>query len=195
MLIGYARCSTADQNLDLQRDALKSAGCERIYEDFASGAKADRPGLVQALNQCRPGDSLVVWKLDRLGRSLKQIIHTVDDLSGRHVEFRSLTEGFDTSSNSGRLVFHIIASLSQMERELIRERTVAGLAAARQRGRIGGRRPILHGAKLEAAKKLLDDGTPVRDVAKVVGCSRATLYRHIPAKADPDAPKFVAEAQ
>ena len=139
MLIGYARVSTNDQNLDLQRDALEAAGCERLFTDTASGAKAERPGLKEALKECRKGDILVVWKLDRLGRSLPHLVETVRDLMAREVGFKSLQESIDTTTSAGKLIFHIFASLAEFERDLIRERTNAGLSAARARGRKGGR--------------------------------------------------------
>src|SRR3954452_21807404 len=138
MLIGYARVSTHEQNLDLQEDALNAAGCKKVYTDKTSGTKAERPGLEQALADARPGDSLVVWKLDRLGRSLKHLIETVTDLSHRGVGFRSLQEAIDSTSG-GKLIFHVFGALAEFERDLIRERTLAGLAAARARGRKGGR--------------------------------------------------------
>ena len=139
MLVGYARVSTTDQNLDLQKDALRAAGCERLFTDMASGAKAERPGLAQALRECRPGDTLVVWKLDRLGRSLPHLVETVRELLEREVGFKSLQESIDTTTSGGKLIFHLFASLAEFERDLIRERTNAGLAAARARGRRGGR--------------------------------------------------------
>lgn len=139
MHIGYARVSTTDQHLDLQTDALHAAGCERLYTDTVSGAKVDRPGLTAALDACRPGDTLVVWKLDRLGRSLPHLVETVRDLIARGVGFQSLQESIDTTTSGGKLVFHIFASLAEFERDLIRERTNAGLSAARARGRKGGR--------------------------------------------------------
>ena len=134
MLIGYARVSTTDQNLDLQQDALKAAGCERILTDTASGAKTERPGLNKALAECRSGDTLVVWKLDRLGRSLPHLVETVRELVARGVGFRSLQENIDTTTSGGKLIFHIFASLAEFERDIIRERTNAGLTAARARG-------------------------------------------------------------
>jgi DNA invertase Pin-like site-specific DNA recombinase len=139
MLVGYARVSTVDQRLDLQQDALRDAGCERIFTDTASGAKAARPGLTAALETCRAGDILVVWKLDRLGRSLTHLVETVHALATRGIGFRSLQEQLDTTTSGGKLIFHIFASLAEFERDLIRERTNAGLAAARARGRKGGR--------------------------------------------------------
>ena len=140
MLIGYARVSTTDQDLSLQLDALAKAGCERLFTDKASGAKVDRPGLAEALHFARAGDALVIWKLDRLGRSIRGLIELAAGLSSRNVDFRSLTDGFDTATPSGRLLFHILASVAEMERELVRERTIAGLAAARAKGGTGGGR-------------------------------------------------------
>ena len=137
MRIGYARVSTDEQSLDLQLDALKKAGCKRVFTDKASATKADRPGLAGAISQFRSGDVLVIWKLDRLGRTVKGLVDFVADLQGRGVQFRSLTDGIDTTTPAGRFFFHVMASLAQMERELLAERTRAGLAAARRRGRIG----------------------------------------------------------
>src|SRR3712207_6335019 len=139
MQIGYARISTDDQTLDLQRDALAKAGCDQLFTDTMSGATADRPGLAEALAYTRPGDTLVVWRLDRLGRSLRHLIETVTDLEQRGVGFKSLTEAIDTTSPGGKLIFHIFGALAEFERDLIRERTRAGLVAARTRGRTGGR--------------------------------------------------------
>jgi len=139
MFVGYARVSTTDQNLDLQTDALQAAGCERHFSDIVSGATVDRPGLTAALHECRPGDTLVVWKLDRLGRSLPHLVETVRDLGVRGVGFKSVQESLDTTTSGGKLIFHIFASLAEFERDLIRERTKAGLSAARARGRKGGR--------------------------------------------------------
>ena len=139
MLIGYARVSTSDQRLDLQQDALRGVGCERIFTDTASGAKAGRPGLAAALDTCREGDILVVWKLDRLGRSLSHLVEVVQVLAERNVSFRSLQEQLDTTTSGGKLIFHLFASLAEFERDVIRERTNDGLAAARARGRKGGR--------------------------------------------------------
>jgi DNA invertase Pin-like site-specific DNA recombinase len=141
MQIGYARISTGDQTLALQDDALKKAGCERLYQDIASGAKSERPGLAKALDQLRAGDTLVVWRLDRLGRSLQHLLATITDLDARGVGFKSLTENIDTTTSGGRLVFHIFGSIAEFERDLIRERTNAGLTAARARGHKGGRPP------------------------------------------------------
>jgi DNA invertase Pin-like site-specific DNA recombinase len=183
MLIGYARVSTQDQNLELQRQALLAAGCARVYEDAMSGLRADRPGLAQAMEQLREGDALVVWKLDRLGRTVKGLVELVESLQAQGVGFRSLTDAIDTSSPSGRFFFHVMASLAQMERELIAERTKAGLAAARKAGRIGGRKRSMTPAKIEAARTLLVQGTPARDVAASLGVSVPTLYRWVPAGA------------
>ncbi len=179
MLVGYARVSTDDQNLDLQVDALKQAGCERLFSDQVSGAAAVKAGLDEALAYLREGDTLVVWKLDRLGRTVKGLVELVDALKARNIQFRSLTDGIDTSTPAGRFFFHMMAALAEMERDLIRERTTAGLAAARARGRKGGRKPKLDEAKLDAARKLLTAGTPAVDVAKTLGVGRATLYRRL----------------
>ena len=183
MLIGYARVSTQDQNLELQRDALNKAGCKKIFEDKISGARADRPGLVMALEILREDDTLVVWKLDRLGRSVKQLVGLVSDLQKQGVQFKSLTDSIDTSTPSGRFFFHVMASLAEMERELTIERTRAGLETARKYGRKGGRRPKMTESKIESAKKLLASGIPPKDVAKNLGVSIPTLYRWVPASA------------
>jgi len=181
MLIGYARVSTQDQTPDLQLDALKLAGCERVFVERASGGQRDRPELLAALGYMRPGDSLVVWKLDRLARSLKQLIETVESLEARTIGFRSLTENIDTTTSGGRLVFHIFAALAEFERAMIRERTTAGLQAARARGRKGGRPPALTSKDLAAARALLSDpNITVEDVARRLNVSPATLYRHLP---------------
>lgn len=181
MLIGYARVSTADQNLALQYDALKAAGCERIFEDKISGSRAERVGLNQAMDMLRKGDTLVVWKLDRLGRSVGKLVETVEKLEKQGIDFKSLTDSIDTSTPSGRFFFHVMASLAQMERELIAERTKAGLEAARLLGRKGGRKRKMSESKLESAKKLLASGIPPKEVAKNLGISVPTLYRWIPA--------------
>ncbi len=183
MLIGYARVSTQDQNLELQRDALNKAGCKKIFEDTISGARADRPGLVMALEILREDDTLVVWKLDRLGRSVKQLVGLVSDLQKQGVQFKSLTDSIDTSTPSGRFFFHVMASLAEMERELTVERTRAGLETALKYGRKGGRKPKMTGSKIESAKKLLASGIPPKDVAKNLGVSIPTLYRWVPASA------------
>lgn len=179
MKIGYARVSTTAQNLDPQIVALESAGCERIYTDTASGAKAERAGLGQALDHLRSGDSLVVWKLDRAGRSLKNLIELVESLSDRGINFVSLTDQIDTSTSAGQFFFHVIASLAEMERQLLRERTKMGLENARRNGRIGGRPSVLDAKKLQQAYNLIRIGVSKSEVAKTLGVSRATLYRHI----------------
>lgn len=181
MNIGYARVSTDEQKSILQIDALKAAGCERIFEETASGAKADRSGLEQALDFMRPGDTLVVWKLDRLARSMRQLIDTVELLQSKGIGFRSLTEAIDTTTPGGMLVFHIFGALAEFERAIIRERTRAGLEAARARGRKGGRPPKLSTADIRIARTLLrDPDIDVAEVAKRLGVSPATLYRRLP---------------
>ena len=181
MLIGYARVSTADQNLLLQKNALQQAGCEKIFEDEMSGTKDNRPGLNKALEMLRANDTLIVWKLDRLGRSVKSLIELVSTLSAKTIHFKSLTDAIDTSTPSGRFFFHVMASLAQMERELIVERTKAGLDAAKKLGRVGGRKRSMTDSKLVSAKKLLAAGALPKDVAKDLGVSIATLYRWVPA--------------
>ena len=181
MLVGYARVSTQEQDLALQLDALKSAGCSRVFEEKASGAQRERPALQAALEYMREGDTLVVWKLDRLARSLKQLIETVEGFGARGVGLRSLTEAIDTTTAGGKLVFHIFAALAEFERGVIRERTLAGLQAARARGRTGGRPPALKAKDLAAAKALLlDPEITVVQVAKRLGVAASTLYRHLP---------------
>ena len=181
MLIGYARISTDDQSLDLQIDALQNAGCEQIFSDKLSGKKTQRSGLAETLSHLRKGDVLVIWKLDRLGRSVKGLIELVENLADRGVQFRSLTDDIDTTTPAGRFFFHMMASLAQMERELIAERTKAGLEAARQRGRIVGRKRTMTPSKIESAKQLLNSGMPPREVAQNLGVSVPTLYRWVPA--------------
>ena len=181
MLIGYARVSTQDQNLELQFDALNKSGCKKIFEDRVSGSRAERPGLNKLLEMLREGDTLVVWKLDRLGRSVKNLVDLVVELHKQGVHFKSLTDSIDTGTPSGRFFFHVMASLAQMERELTIERTRAGLEVARQLGRKGGRKRQMTDSKIESAKKLLANGIPPRDVAKNLGVSVPTLYRWIPA--------------
>ncbi len=179
MLVGYARVSTIDQNLNLQKDALQASGCERLFTDTVSGVRAERPGLTAALQECRAGDTLVVWKLDRLGRSLPHLVETVRDLSNRGVGFKSLQEHLDTTTSGGKLIFHIFASLAEFERDLIRERTNAGLAAARARGRRGGRPKGVDQKKKKAAPALKKDGThSVREICEIVGISRNTYYKY-----------------
>jgi DNA invertase Pin-like site-specific DNA recombinase len=181
MLIGYARVSTQDQNLELQKIELKKAGCKKIYEDTVSGKQANRQGLTMALEILRKDDTLVVWKLDRLGRSLKQLISLIEDLEKQGVHFRSLTDNIDTHTTAGRFFFHVMASLAEMERESIVERTRAGLKAAKEMGRTGGRKRLMTDSKIASAKKLLESGVPAREVAANLGVSIPTLYRHVPA--------------
>ncbi len=178
-LLGYARVSTAEQDAALQHDALSAAGCWKVWTDVVSDAKTDRPQLALVLEALQPGNTLVVWRLDRLGRSLPHLIETVKELEGRGVGFRSLTESIDTTTPGGRLIFHIFGSLAEFERDLIRERTTAGLAAARARGRTGGRPTVMTTAKIRAAKRMITAGTPLTEVAAVLGVGRATLYRHL----------------
>jgi DNA invertase Pin-like site-specific DNA recombinase len=162
MLIGYARVSTQDQNLELQREALTKAGCQKVFEDKVSGTRADRPGLAKTLEMLREGDILVVWKLDRLGRSVKNLVDLVGELHKQGIQFKSLTDAIDTGTPSGHFFFHVMASLAEMERELTIERTRAGLEVARQLGRKGGRKPKMTDSKVESAKKLLASGVPPR---------------------------------
>ena len=183
MLVGYARVSTQDQKPELQLDALRKAGCERIFSDKASGAQRDRPELTAALSYMRngAGDVLVVWKLDRLARSLKQLIETVEDLGTRGIGFRSLTEAIDTTSAGGRLTFHIFGAMAEFERSIIRKRTRAGLDAARARGRKGGRPPALSKKDVAAARAMLSDpDITMEDVAARMKVAPSTLYRHLP---------------
>jgi DNA invertase Pin-like site-specific DNA recombinase len=181
MNIGYARVSTGEQTLDLQLDALAKAGCEKISTETASGAKADRPVLGDVLGYLRAGDTLVVWRLDRLGRSLQHLITTLTALANRGVGFKSLTEQIDTTTPGGKLVFHVLGALAEFERDLTRERTHAGLAAARARGRIGGRPKALTDPKQIALAQALYDGgqTDVATICRTLGVSRATLYRYL----------------
>ncbi|MDQ2687662.1 MAG: recombinase family protein [Armatimonadota bacterium] len=181
MLIGYARVSTQDQNLDLQTDALIKAGCQKVFDDKISGSRAQRPGLTKALEMLREGDTLVVWKLDRLGRSVKNLVDLVGELHKQGIQFKSLTDAIDTGTPSGRFFFHVMASLAEMERELTVERTRAGLEIARQSGRRGGRKRQMTDSKIESAKQLLANGVPPREVATNLGVSVPTLYRWIPA--------------
>ena len=182
LLIGYARVSTHEQNLALQKDALTAAGCKKIFEDkTTSGVRAERPGLARALEVLRPDDCLVVWKLDRLGRSLKHLISFFEELKGHQAHFKSLTDNIDTVTTAGRFFFHVMASLAEMERDLIFERTRAGLKAAREQGRLPGRRRLMNDSKMATAKKLLAAGVPAMEVIANLGISKSTLYRHIPA--------------
>ncbi len=181
MLIGYARVSTGEQTLDLQLDALAKAGCGKLFTETASGAKADRPVLEEVLGYVRSGDTLVVWRLDRLGRSLQHLIETVTALRERGIGFKSLTEQIDTTTPGGKLIFHVFGALAEFERDLIRERTNAGLAAARARGRTGGRPKKLADPKTLALAQALYDGgtTDVATICQTLGISRATLYRYL----------------
>ncbi|WP_176079428.1 recombinase family protein [Paraburkholderia tropica] len=176
-ITGYARVSTAEQTLDLQRDALKAAGATTLYEDTASGKTADRPELVHCLKALREDDTLVVWRLDRLGRNLRDLIYLVGELDRRGVKLRSVKEAIDTSGPTGRLVFHMFAALAEFERELIRERTVAGLEAARARGRRGGRPCALNTKQCKAALSMMNNrDMPVAEISRQFGISRSTLY-------------------
>jgi len=180
MKIGYARISTNQQDADLQLVALKEAGCERVYEDIFTGKSKDRPELTKLLEALREGDVVVVWKLDRLGRSLKDLIEILDTFKANSIEFISLTESLDTTSALGELVFHVIGAMAQFERNLISERTKAGLSAARARGRVGGRKPKLSKDDVKKAKAMLVDRTvAVSDVARHFNVSRTTLYKYI----------------
>ena len=179
MLIGYARVSTHEQTLHLQQDALHKAGCDKIFTDTASGAKTERIGLEEALHFLRKGDTLVVWRLDRLGRSLPHLIATMTDLEERGIGFKSLTENIDTTTSGGKLIFHIFGALAEFERNLIRERTNAGLTAARARGRKGGRRRALTARQLGIAQDLYEKRHPIADICRTLKVSRATLYRAI----------------
>lgn len=180
MLIGYARVSTSDQNLRMQEDALKTAGCEELYTDVASGVKAARPGLTDAISHLRKGDTLVVWKLDRLGRSLGNLIQIVKELSEKEIGFKSLQESIDTTTSGGQLIFHIFGALAQFERELIKERTQAGLKAARVRGRLGGRPSLLNKQQIKKLKDHYEKGDlSVNEICKLFNITKPTLYRYL----------------
>jgi DNA invertase Pin-like site-specific DNA recombinase len=186
MLIGYARVSTNEQTLDLQKDALENIGCIKIFSDVVSGAKAERKGLQETLEYVREGDTLVVWRLDRLGRSLKHLIETITRLNNRKIGFKSITENIDTTTSGGKLVFHIFGALAEFERDIIKDRTKAGLTAARARGRLGGR-PKAHTLntpkKVALAQSLYDNkNNTIEEICKTLHISRATLYRYIKAK-------------
>ena len=183
MLVGYARVSTQDQSLDLQQDALAKAGCERIFTDVVSGAQTERIGLQEALSFMRGGDTLVVWRLDRLGRSLKHLIENVNRLGDQGIGFRSLQESIDTTTSGGKLIFHMFGALAEFERDVIRERTQAGLLAARARGRQGGRPRALEGKKLALARSMYEDlNQSPKDICDALGISRSTLYRNVSKK-------------
>lgn len=178
--IGYARVSTDDQNLDLQRDALTRSGCVTIYEETASGKSATRIELAHCRKALRSGDTLVVWRLDRLGRSLSDLVKIIGDLEREGITFESLSEKIDSGSASGKLQFHVFAALAEFERNLIRERTLAGLNAARARGRVGGRKPKLNEKQIREIKLLLaDPAARVKDIAERYGVSRTTLYKRV----------------
>jgi DNA invertase Pin-like site-specific DNA recombinase len=187
MLIGYARVSTDDQDFALQEDALKKAGCKKIFYDKISGAKSQRPGLQEAMEYLRDGeDTLVVWRLDRLGRSLKDLIDMMGQLEGRGIGFQSLQESIDTTTSGGRLIFHIFGALAEFERNLIRERTKAGLAAARARGKKGGRRRALDEARRQRLYKLYDETNPdgskkyaIKEICEMMGVSKSTIYTYL----------------
>ena len=180
--IGYARVSTGGQDSALQLDALRKAGCERLFEDKASGVKTDRPGLAEAIRYVRDGDTLTVWKLDRLGRSMKHLIEIITELEARGVGFRSITENIDTTTSGGRLVFHLFGALAQFERDLIRERTRAGLQAAEERGRRGGRQAVVTPEKLAKAHQYLAAGLNVREAAARVKIGKTALYEALRAE-------------
>lgn len=180
MRIGYARVSTADQSLSAQQDALRDAGCDRVYEETASGAQRGRPVLAELMRSLRSGDTLVVFKLDRVARSLPDLLNIMEQMSQMKVDFLSLTEKIDTSTPGGRLVFHVMGAIGEFERDIIRERTAAGLKAAKARGRTGGRPLKMTADKVQAARSLLTSGTPAKDVARTLGVSLPTLYRWVP---------------
>src|SRR6266481_1205735 len=186
MFIGYARVSTQEQTLDLQKDALENIGCIKIFTDTASGASTERKGLDEALNYVREGDTLVVWRLDRLGRSLKHLIETITKLNNRKIGFKSIQENIDTTTSGGKLVFHIFGALAEFERDIIRERTNAGLSAARSRGRLGGRpkaKTLDSPKKVALAQSLYDNkNNTIEEICKTLHISRATLYRYIKVK-------------
>ena len=180
MKIGYARVSTSDQHLHMQEDALKNDGCEQIFHDIASGAKTARPGLEEALSYAREGDVIIVWKLDRLGRSVQHLIQTIKELSDKGIGFKSLQENIDTTTSGGKLIFDIFSALAEFERDLIQERTKAGLKAARSRGRLGGRLPLL---KPEEVEKMLarydEQKLTVDEICKIFNISRPSFYNYL----------------
>lgn len=179
MLIGYARVSTSEQSLDPQKDNLVAEGCEKIFTDIASGAKMDRPGLDEAIKYCRMGDTLVVWKLDRMGRSMSHLIKTVKELEESGIGFKSLTENIDTTTPGGRLVFHLFGALAEFERDLIRERVQSGLKSARARGRKGGRPPVSDETKAMAQTLMSDKNLSVKQICERLGLGRSTLYKYV----------------
>ena len=183
MLVGYARVSTTDQTLSLQKDALEQANCDKLFTDTVSGVKAERKGLDEALDYVRAGDTLVVWRLDRLGRSLPHLIDTMAQLDARNIGFRSLTENIDTTTSGGRLIFHIFGALAEFERDLIKERTTAGLQAARKRGRLGGRPNLLSARKIALLQELYEGKgekeRSIKEICRSRNISKTTLYRHV----------------
>lgn len=194
MKIGYARVSTADQHLRMQEDALKSAGCEEIFTDVVSGVKSQRPGLDKALNFLREGDTLVVWKLDRLGRSIQHLIQTITDLQSKKIAFKSLQENMDTSTSGGKLIFHIFSALAEFERKLIQERTQAGLKAARARGRMGGRPPLLDNRQISRMIEMYDEQkNTVAEICKIYDISRPSFYNYLRKKRIESAKNSVVE--
>lgn len=182
MQIGYARVSTHDQNLDLQKDALTQRGCVKIFEDAISGVKDERPGLNEAISYMREGDALVVWKLDRLGRTLKGLIQFITRLHERGINFISLQENIDTTTSTGKLIFHIFGALSEFERDIIIERTKAGLNAARARGRVGGRKKKLTPEKVRQVQQLYAaKNVPIKDICATFNIAKPTLYKYLKA--------------
>lgn len=180
MKIGYARVSTADQHLRMQQDALKSSGCEEIYTDVVSGVKTQRPGLDKALSYLREGDTLVVWKLDRLGRSIQHLIQMVNDLQKKKISFKSLQENIDTATSGGKLIFHLFSALAEFERDLIQERTQAGLKAARARGKMGGRPPLLDTRQINRMIEMYDEQkNTVAEICKIYNISRPSFYNYL----------------
>ena len=180
MKIGYARVSTADQHLRMQEDALKIAGCEEIYTDVISGVKSHRPGLDKALSYAREGDTIVVWKLDRLGRSIQHLIQTITSLIEKKIGFKSLQENIDTSTSGGKLIFHIFSALAEFERDLIQERTQAGLKAARARGKMGGRPPLLDTRQINRMIEMYDEQkNTVAEICKIYNISRPSFYNYL----------------
>ena len=180
MLIGYARVSTNDQNLDMQKDALEKAGCEKIHVEKASGRSSNRPELGKVMNYLREGDTLVVWRLDRLGRSMNHLVELVTQMEEKGIGFRSLTEAMDTTTSGGKLIFHIFGALAEFERNLIQERTQAGLAAARARGRKGGRPFALDESKRKMTIELYNSKEhSVEEICQTMGISRPTLYNYL----------------
>jgi DNA invertase Pin-like site-specific DNA recombinase len=175
--IGYSRISTSEQTMDLQTDALRGAGCTKIFSDVSSGSKDDRPGLAACLEYLRPGDTLVLWKLDRLGRRLPHLLQTVEDLERRGIEFASLTENIDTSSPTGKLIFHVFGAIAEFERANLRERVNAGLAAARDRGRVGGRPNVVGADRQQAFRAMVEQGLSSSEVCAALQISRPTFFR------------------